>query len=164
MAEVISASDSSEPAVIMDVDGALRVFSDRKPEGYITQPEYPLFAYNPHLAEPLQELLDGADGYYISDWRQNCHEHIGCVLGLPELDWINTDGYALLPEGPSHRALAIEALFGERPVAWIDDEITTADHRWAEQREAPTLTMAPPEDIGLTPKQVILVDSWLKLL
>ncbi len=164
MAEVISVSGSSEPAIVVDIDGVLRVFSDRKPEGYVTQLEYPLFAYNPQLATPLQELLDDTDGYYISDWRQNCHDHIGRVLGLPELDWINTDGYPLLPRGPSHRALAIEALFGERPVAWIDDEITDADHRWAEQRETPTLTMAPQEDVGLTPKQIVLVDSWLKLL
>lgn len=165
MGEVTQAvADSDRAAVIFDVDGVLRVFADRRPGNYSVQEEYPLFAYNPGLSKPLNNLLDLADGYYISDWRENSHEHIGKVFGLPELNWINSDGYALLPDGPSHRALAITALFGERPVAWIDDEITEADHQWAQERETPTLTLATDEEIGLTIKQVVLVESWLKLL
>lgn len=165
MAEVTpEAANSDRPAVILDVDGVLRVDSETKPEGYIRHPLYPVFSYNPGLREPLGNLLAEADGYYISGWRAESHGHGGEVLLLPELDWINDDPFRPQAYEVSERALAIDGLFGNRPVAWADDEIDERDHTWAEQRPAPTLLMRTDPDIGLTPRQTGLIASWLRLL
>jgi hypothetical protein len=158
------AARSDRAAVIFDVDGVLRVFSDLKPDNYTVHDEYPYFAYNPAIGNPVRKLLEKADGYYISLWRENCHQHIGKTLLLPELDWINDDPFRPRAGEFSERSLAINGLFGDRPVAWIDDEIDERDHRWAEQRSAPTLLMPTDEDIGLTVRQAGLIESWLTLL
>lgn len=168
MTEVTPAvSETDRPAVIFDVDGVLRVDTETKPDGYVRHPIYPMFSYNPGLREPLGNLLAGADGYYISGWREHCHQHIGEVMLLPELDWINDDGFPAQAGEVSERALAIQSLFGNRPVAWLDDELNDQDIRWGEQRSerlAPTLTLRPRFQTGLTPRQVGLVHSWLALL
>jgi hypothetical protein len=164
--ELVSTPENERPVVVFDVDGVLRVDAEVKPEGYVAQDQLP-FAYNPALSIPLQGLVKVTNSYYISSWREQCHEHIGKILGLPELDWINSDGYEIRPGKESERAQAIAGLFTGRPVAWIDDEITEADHEWADERSrtiAPTLSMRTDPDIGLTPRGIVLVESWLAVL
>lgn len=164
MPQLIAPSESPRPALIFDVDDSLRVLADRKPDGYIVQPGWPLFAYNPALSGLINVLLQENDGYYISDWRESCHEHIGKTLELPELDWINDDPFRPQAHDVSSRALAITALFGDRPVVWVDDEITESDIRWSQQRDAPTFLEKPDPERGLEPIAIELIAAWLELV
>lgn len=157
--------ESDQAVIVFDVDDVLRILADRDmPDHYVSQPNYPMFAYNPELQGWLGGLFDKADAYYISDWRGNSHDQIGRLLMMPELDWINDDPFRPHAREFSSRALAITAFFGGRPVAWLDDEINESDQRWAEQREAPTLLIKPNQDIGLQLEHMASVNSWLESL
>ena len=162
--EVVSASEGNRPALILDIDGVLRVFSDLRPDNYTVHDKYPYFAYNPATGDMVRTLLDKTDGYYISTWRENCHDHIGKALLLPEMDWINDDPFRPDAHEFSERALAISGLFGNRSVVWVDDEIKDRDYEWAKQRSAPTLLMRTNPDVGLTSRQAELIGSWLALV
>ncbi len=161
MAELISAPESTRPALVVDVDGVLRVDSETKPDGYVRHPLYPVFSYNPDLREPLGSLLTGVDAYYISGWRADSHGHGGEVLLLPEFDWINDDPFRPQAFEFSERALAIDGLLGNRPVAWLDDEIDDRDMLWARERQAPTLLIQPEYEKGLQLEHVAAVGAWL---
>jgi hypothetical protein len=47
-----------------------------------------------------------------------------------------------LPFAPELRVLAVDAVMGDRPAVWIDDNHTPAGQHWATERAAPTLLVS----------------------
>lgn len=164
MPEVLSPPESNRPAVLLDIDGVLQVYSEVSPEGYVPEPEYPWLAYNPLHGNWLRTINDLADIYYVSDWRGQAHDQIGRRLQLPEFDWINNDPYRHERSAVA-RALAATALFENRPLVWIDDELGSSELQWAHTREkqfAPTLLVKTEREQGLTYFQFNLILGWLQ--
>jgi hypothetical protein len=164
--ELVSPLDSDRPVMALDIDGVLQLLvnntRDLQP-GYIMQPKpQHWLAYNPEHGKWLNQVLEQADIFYISDWQAKSHGQIGKVLGLPEFDWINSYRFDDCVRHES-RALAITALFENRPLAWLDDEINDYDLAWAERRslQTPTLMIKPNRRIGLTSSDMAKVNSWI---
>lgn len=150
---------------MLDIDGVLQITNDSRPPGYVAHPVYPWISYNPDHGNWLRQIHSQTDIYYISDWREQSHEQIGYHLDLPRLDWINTDKYLVGARSHPHcRALAITALFGDRPVVWLDDHIDKFAQATVDMRNsnAPTLIVETNSRIGLEHRQMQEVNSWLR--
>ena len=87
------------------------------------------------------------------------------MLKLPfgELPCLIFDGRAVF--GSAHwKVEAIDEFAGERPAAWIDDNLDEACIAWAEGRQAPTLLVETSSSVGLTDEHVSLLLSWAEPL
>jgi hypothetical protein len=170
------AAQGDRPAMLLDIDGVffpLRELSELLNEpvkyssGFVEHPQYKVVAYNPAHGEWLNRIhQNSADMYWISDWRSDSHHIIGQHFKLPELDWINTDGYNDR-KSAGQRRLAITALFGDRPLVWLDDLIRPAERKWGRERNeagVPTLLVKPNAREGLQPRQMRRIDKWLERL
>ena len=169
MPQLISAAESTRPALVLDVDGVFIINRDLEgmPDGYIEHPRFHWSAYNPSHGPWLNNIhQNSADIYYISDNQDASHWVIGQHLGLPEFDWI--DSYAFMARSYRvRRSLAITALFGNRPLVWVDDCIGSTQLAWAKQRtkqNAPTLAVRVNEHKGLQTHHMKRIDKWLQQL
>ena len=63
--------------------------------------------------------------------------------------------------GSAHWKLdAIEEYAAERPAAWIDDNLDSDCHAWADGRSAPTLLVETLPAVGITDEHVEELLSW----
>jgi hypothetical protein len=169
MTQVEAPLTGTKPALILDLDGVVVLEADKISDGYEALPSFPWQAYNPSHADWLRDILSMADIYYISDWRQQSHTYFGKSAGLPELDWIDSYKHSVLETSNAEkRARAISALFGRRPLVWLDDldnKETSSEYSWAAKRSAqvaPTLFVSPDTARGLEPQHMELVTAWLQ--
>jgi hypothetical protein len=62
---------------------------------------------------------------------------------------------------PELKVPAVDAVAGNRPAVWIDDNHTAAGRRWSAARPAPTLLVAIDPAIGWTRADLDKVLAWL---
>ena len=55
---------------------------------------------------------------------------------------------------------AIDEYAGDRPAAWVDDNIDETCAAWAEGRTAPTLIVETSPSVGLTDQHVAQLLAW----
>ena len=48
----------------------------------------------------------------------------------------------------------VQGFVGDRPLAWVDDDLGPDAFAWAEQRETPTLLIRTEPSVGLTEQDV----------
>lgn len=73
---------------------------------------------------------------WASSWEGDANLYLCPHFGLPELPFVV---FPPVPFEPSAKVPAIHAFVGDRPVAWVDDTVTTEARQWARGRTAPTL-------------------------
>ena len=167
----------SRPLLFVDVDGPLNPYAAKpvlRPRGYRTHRMSPVDWMRGHPgAEPLRVWLNPAHGpmllslpvelVWATTWGRDANEWIGPRIGLPELpvvDW--PEGPAAGTDGRLWKTGPVAAYAGERPFAWIDDQITAADIRWCEQRcPAPTLLLPIDPAVGLRAPDIDRIRGWL---
>ena len=103
----------------------------------------------------LERLDERFELVWATGWEEKANEYLPRILGLPfrELPVLTFDGRAVF--GSSHWKLdAIDAYAGDRPAAWIDDNMDSACEIWADHREAPTLLVRtePPDGPDRRPR------------
>jgi hypothetical protein len=166
MTEIVSVVESSRPALLLDVDGVLEIEPyEKMPADYLIKSDEPWWAYNPAHGDWLRQVGRITDIYYISDYRDESHGRVAARLGLPEYDWINDDAWRCQAKTyAAARSLAITALFGHRPLVWIDDEIGIPEFGWAQERNkrAPTLIVKTEIESGLQTGQMGHITNWLR--
>jgi len=113
-------------------------------------------------AAHLLELAEDFDLVWASGWEERAEEHLPRLLGLPAglpfLRFERSPG-----KGNAHWKLAaIDAYAGTRPLAWIDDAFNEACHRWAGEREAPTLLVQTAPEQGLTSSEASELTAWAR--
>ena len=63
--------------------------------------------------------------------------------------------------GSAHwKVEAIDEFAGERPAAWVDDNLDETCVAWAQGRSAPTLLVETSPSVGLTDEHVSLLLDW----
>ena len=73
------------------------------------------------------------------------------------------DGHAVF--GTAHwKVDAIDVYAGDRPAAWVDDNLNEDCRAWAEGRAAPTLLVETEPAEGLTDEQVERLLDWAEAL
>jgi hypothetical protein len=102
------------------------------------------------------------DLVWASGWEEKANEHLPHLLGLPVLPFLRFhEGVGGTRETKGHWKLeAIDAYAAGRPLAWVDDALGPACHRWAATRTAPTLLVQTAPEHGLTSREALLLEDW----
>jgi hypothetical protein len=153
------------PILFVDVDGVISLF------GFAPTPsELPgRFHWIDGVAhcipddagERLARLTDRFELVWATGWEEKANEYLPFILKLPEaeLPTLLFQGEAVF--GSAHWKLdAIGEYAGDRPAAWIDDNLDDACRLWAASRAAPTLLIETRSPIGMTDEHVDELLTW----
>lgn len=151
------------PLLFIDVDGVL----NRLVLGLSTIPEhliyrevlnreagrtFPLFMDRADK-DRLLSLTDVVDLAWGTTWEHEANESIGPWLGVPVLPVATRIGE--LSKVPGLRRVA-----GDRPFAWLDDDIWRQDHDLLAEHPKPVLPVDVDEITGLTDAHIRQVREW----
>ncbi|MEU6310466.1 HAD domain-containing protein [Streptomyces sp. NPDC047014] len=168
-----------KPLLLIDVDGPLNPYAakpQRRPAGYTTHRMRPAGWTEKESAKPLRlwlnhahgaELLALAGSYdlvWATTWKDEANDWIGPHLGLPRLPWIDWPRmHGRAPRGTFWKTQYILEYAGERPFAWIDDDITAPDREYVTlHHPAHALLLRVDEQIGLTATDFETLADWAR--
>jgi Swiss Army Knife RNA repair-like protein len=152
-----------KPILFLDVDGVISLFgfpAGEPPPGRFHWVDGVAHCIGDACAERVGRLADRFDLVWATGWEERANEYLPQILGLPvaELPYLSFDQAIF---GTAHwKVEAIDAYAGERPAAWIDDSLDDSCHRWAEERDAPTLLVETDSGTGLLDEHVERLIEW----
>jgi hypothetical protein len=156
---------AERPILFLDVDGVLSIF------GFDTSEPLPApFSWIdgiahciPRESAPLLEELNRRfELVWATGWEEKANEYLPGILELSfgELPCLTFDGQATF--GSAHWKLdAIERYAGDRPAAWIDDNLGDSGRLWALARAAPTLLVETRSWEGIRREHVDRLLAWV---
>lgn len=109
----------------------------------------------------LRELGERFELVWATGWEEKANEYLLFLLELPdeELPTLTFDGRAAF--GSAHWKIdAIDEFAGDRPAAWIDDNLDEECAEWARGRDAPTLLIQTDSAVGVTDEHVERLLEW----
>lgn len=152
------------PLLFLDVDGVISLFSFPNVEsapGRFHFVDGIAHCIGPDCGGRVKRLLERFDAVWATGWEEKANEYLPRLLELPDLDLpvLTFDGRAVF--GSAHwKVDAIDEYAGDRPAAWIDDNHDESCHRWASERDAPTLLISTEPETGLSDKHVEQLLEW----
>jgi len=152
------------PVLFLDVDGVISLFGFPSAElapGPFHFVDGIAHCIGADSGPRLERLLERFEAVWATGWEEKANEYLPTLLGLPALDLptLSFDGNADF--GSAHwKVDAIHEYAGERPAAWIDDNIDETCRRWADERDAPTLLVQTEPMEGLTDGHVDRLLGW----
>ncbi|MGX6600906.1 hypothetical protein ACWKSP_02035 [Micromonosporaceae bacterium Da 78-11] len=157
--------DRTLPVLLLDLDGVLSPFAAPIcPAGYqervFFEGEEPV-RFCPAHGAWIQDLAAAGDLWWATGWGEHANELFLPALGVGPLPVVR---FPPVPFEPELKVPAVDAVTGERPAAWIDDNHTAAGRRWAALRVAPTLLVSIDPATGWTRADVDQVLDWTKAL
>ena len=164
--ETLEHRQQQRPILFLDVDGVISLFGFSPGDGQALPGRLHWIDGVAHcipenLGERLIRLADAFELVWATGWEQRANEHLPFVLRLPfgDLPCLTFEGRAVF--GSAHwKVDAIDEFAGERPAAWIDDNLDDTCIAWAKGRSAPTLLVETSSSVGLTDEHVSLLLSW----
>jgi hypothetical protein len=140
------AQDDPRALLLLDVDGV----------GY--RPVW----LSPEVGGHLERLRRSFQLVWCTAWEDDAAEFLAPFLGLPALPVMHFDEPAA---ADCHwKWPAIEAFVGDRPFAWLDDEIRRDDLARAERRRVPTLLVRVEGTHGLQDAHVAQLEAFAEKL
>lgn len=103
----------------------------------------------------LLSLTDVADLAWGTTWEHEANQRIGSWLGLPRLP------VATREHRERSKALGIRRLAGDRPFAWLDDDLWAADRGFLSEHPAPALAVEVDPVAGLADEHIEAVRAWV---
>jgi class 3 adenylate cyclase len=159
-----AAEGRHRPVLAVDVDGVISLFGFDEPleqaPGDVVLVDGIAHCISRAAGERLVRLSNYYDLIWATGWEERANEHLPLLLGLPgELPYLTFGGNARF--GSAHWKLdAIDAYAGDRPLAWIDDNLDEHCHTWAASRTAPTLLVETEPSRGLEEAHVDALIAW----
>jgi hypothetical protein len=153
----------SRPILFVDVDGVISLFGFN-PSGPIPGRFHSvdgiLHCIGHDAAARLARLESRYELVWATGWEEKANEYLVHILQMSsELPVLTFDGRARF--GTAHWKLeAIDKYAGDRPAAWIDDNLDLACRQWAQERTAPTLLVVTEREVGITDDHVELLLRW----
>jgi HAD domain in Swiss Army Knife RNA repair proteins len=161
----MAATRNAQPILFVDVDGVISVFGFSPDAGQIPGPFHWIdgiaHCIPDGMGARLARLAERFELVWATGWEERANEHLPMVLGLSksELPVLSFEGRAVF--GSAHWKLeAIEEYAGDRPAAWIDDNIDDSCQAWARGRSAPTLLVQADSAVGLSDEHVERLLAW----
>lgn len=156
---------TDRPVLFVDVDGVISVFGfspdEREMPGPLHWIDGVAHCIPEATGERLVRLSKRFELVWSTGWEHRANDHLPLVLGLPSrgLPCLSFGGRAVF--GSSHWKLdAMSVYAGDRPAAWIDDNLDDACRLWAAERPAPTLLVPTLAAVGITGEHVEELLRW----
>ncbi len=155
-----------KPILFVDVDGVISLF------GFPSSGDFPgpvhsvdgiLHCIATECGERLRRLDEHFELVWATGWEDKANEYLPLILELPfkELPSLTFDGHAVF--GSAHwKVGAIDDYAGDRPAAWIDDNLDEHCRAWATNREAPTLLVQTEPATGMSDAHVEELLEWAR--
>jgi hypothetical protein len=158
-------NETKRPILFVDVDGVISLFGFAPDVGQLPGPLHWVdgvaHCIPPAVGDRLVRLADRFELVWATGWEERANEHLPFLLNLPfaDLPFLTFDGRAVF--GSAHwKVDAIADYAGERPAAWIDDNLNEECHFWAKVRPAQTLLVETDPSVGLTDEHVEQLLAW----
>jgi Swiss Army Knife RNA repair-like protein len=159
---------ADRPLLFLDVDGVISLFGfelddppDRMPPGRFHFVDGIAHCIGLDCGPRIGRLHEAYEMVWATGWEEKANEYLPHLLELPDmvLPVLSFDGAAVF--GSAHWKIAtIDAYAGERPAAWIDDNLDEECEAWAAGRDAPTLLVRTESPVGITDEHVDLLLDW----
>jgi hypothetical protein len=160
-----SALQNEPPILFVDVDGVISLFGFAPDVGELPGPLHWIDGVAHCIPEDiggrLVTLAERFELVWATGWEERANEYLPHLLRLPfgDLPWLSFEGRAVF--GSAHwKVDAIDWYAGDRPAAWIDDNLGEECHAWAQGRAAPTLLIETSPPVGLTDEHVPELLGW----
>jgi hypothetical protein len=154
-----------QPILFVDVDGVISLFGFAPDAGKLPGPLHWVdgiaHCIPKEIGARLVTLAQRFELVWATGWEERANEHLPHILELPfrELPWLSFDGRAVF--GSAHwKVDAVDEYAGDRPAAWVDDNIDETCRAWAAGRRAPTLIVETLPSEGLTDAHVARLLDW----
>jgi len=154
------------PILAVDVDGVISLFGFDEEitdaPGEIKLIDGMVHCISLPAGDRLRRLAAHYDLIWATGWEDRANDHLPSLLGLPEgLPVLRFGGHAIF--GSAHwKVDAIDEYAGDRPLAWIDDNIDETCTEWAAARAAPTLLVPTESARGLEEGHVDALLDWVE--
>jgi hypothetical protein len=153
----------NRPILFVDVDGVLSLFGfdhRAEPPGSYHMVDGILHCIGATCGGLIARLADCFELVWATGWEEKANEYLVHLLELEgELPTLSFDGYAVF--GSAHWKIeAIDEYAGDRPAAWIDDNLDAECVAWAERRAAPTLLVETDPTAGIEEEHVERLLAW----
>jgi HAD domain in Swiss Army Knife RNA repair proteins len=157
---------TSKPILFVDVDGVISIFGFSPDAGDLPGTFHWIdgvaHCIPKEVGQRLVRLSRRFELVWATGWEEKANEYLPFILELPdsELPCLMFQGRAVF--GSAHWKLdAINEYAGDRPAAWIDDNIDDdACLYWAMTREQPTLLVHTESATGMTDEHVERLLAW----
>jgi HAD domain in Swiss Army Knife RNA repair proteins len=160
-----SGLQNQAPILFVDVDGVISLFGFAPDVGELPGPLHWIDGVAHCIPEDiggrLVTLAERFELVWATGWEERANEYLPHLLRLPfgDLPWLSFEGRAVF--GSAHwKVDAIDRYAGDRPAAWIDDNLGEECHAWAQGRAAPTLLIETSPPVGLTDEHVSELLDW----
>ena len=139
----------TRPYLLIDIDGVLNPLNrGTKPAGF---KRHELAGYDVWLNQQHGDWLNALGTWFDLVWATTWEYEallIATVLSLPlDMPVIEFDRDS---EDYTWKLSDVRSFVGDRPVAWIDDDLGEDAFEWAEERSSPTLLIRVAPHRGLT--------------
>jgi hypothetical protein len=154
----------SPPILFVDVDGVISLFGysfDGEPPGSYHNVDGIPHCLSARAGERLGRLAERYELVWATGWEERANEYLPRLLGLEarELPTVSFDDRPVF--GSAHWKLAALGEYaGDRPAAWIDDNLDERCEQWARERPAPTLLVRTDPAAGIGEEHVEQLLRW----
>jgi hypothetical protein len=154
---------SKRPVLFLDVDGVISLFgfsSSDEPPGRFHWVDGVVHCIGQTCGNHVRSLTERFEVVWATGWEEKANEYLPHLLGLDsELPVLTFDGRAVW--GTAHWKLdAIDEYAGDRPAAWVDDNLSEECLVWAANRAAPTVLIETDPAIGIGTPEVERLLGW----
>ena len=116
-------------------------------------------SFRADLRDVLAELANRFELVWASSWEDNANLLLASALGLSTLPVVRFTVPTREAPGGRHerrtwKLASVERFVGDRPAAWLDDELHGDAHAWAALRTVPTKLLSPDPRVGILDRDV----------
>lgn len=152
----------TRPLLAVDVDGVVSLFDFADPPDPGRSSFHMVDGMVRCISQDTGGMLRRLSQHYELVWATGWEARanlLAPLLGIPECPYLTFGGRARFGTADWKLGPLAEYARG-RPLAWIDDSFDESCHRWAREREEPTLLVQTRPHLGLEEAHVEALTAW----